>query len=245
MYEINTPNVISIMQANNIFAYCGNNPRYFKDSTGQFWDTIFDVISLGFSIAEVIANPTDTLAVLGLAGDVLDLIPGISGIGEIIRSTRGLKRLFLAGKNADDFIDAYKGYKAVKRAQIIENGKVIMSYKNLKKLSKDTGLEVHHLIEKRLAGALGIKNTDEMLSIAIDKDTHKKITKTFRNKIGYAKDTSKKLRTDTANAQDVWKATVETYQHHKMEEYLPELKKQLIDMADKEELKQITDWMGY
>lgn len=30
-----------------------------------------------------------------------------------------------------------------------------------------------------------------------------------------------------------------------MEEYLPELKKQLIDMADKEELKKITDWMGY
>lgn len=62
-----------------------------------------------------------------------------------------------------------------------------MSYKNLKKLSKDTGLEVHHLIEKRLAGALGIKNTDEMLSIAIDKIHIKRLLKHSETKLDMPK----------------------------------------------------------
>ena len=34
VYEINVPNVYSIMQANALYAYCGNNPINFKDLTG-------------------------------------------------------------------------------------------------------------------------------------------------------------------------------------------------------------------
>ncbi len=36
LYEINVPSAASIMQANNIYAYCGNNPIEYCDSNGQF-----------------------------------------------------------------------------------------------------------------------------------------------------------------------------------------------------------------
>ncbi len=93
LYEINTPNVISIMQANNLFAYCGNNPRYFKDSNGQFWDTIFDVISLAASVVDVIQNHDDPMAWVGLVGDAIDLIPGVTGVGETSRAINTGRKL--------------------------------------------------------------------------------------------------------------------------------------------------------
>ena len=231
------------MQANNIYVYCGNNPIVRIEIAGQFFDIVFDVISLGFSIADVVMNPTDALAWAGLAGDALDLIPGITGLGEVIKATNGAKKLVSVGGSADEVVDTLKVLNKAERTKKIKDGAVVMSYKNLKKLSKDTGLEAHHLIEKRFASALGIDNADDILSIAIDKDTHQLITSKIRDRIGYKNDISKALRTDTANAQDVWKATVKTYEELGMEEYLPQLKKQIIDIGKKSD--QITDWMGY
>lgn len=49
----------------NLYAYCDNNPVVRVDCGSAFWDTIFDVISLGASIVEVCINPTDA----GLADD--------------------------------------------------------------------------------------------------------------------------------------------------------------------------------
>ena len=49
-----------------------------RDDGGEFWDTVFDVVSLAFSVADVIANPSDPWAWVGLAGDVVDLIPSKS-----------------------------------------------------------------------------------------------------------------------------------------------------------------------
>ena len=80
----------------NMYAYCSNSPIVYKDSNGNFIDTIFDVISLGFSVAEVIASPADPLAWIGLIGDAVDLIPFVSGVGEAVRVV----------KIADNIIDA-------------------------------------------------------------------------------------------------------------------------------------------
>ncbi len=49
----------------NTYAYCGNNPIHRVDMNGAFWDTSFDVISLGASIVEVISNPLDPWNWLG------------------------------------------------------------------------------------------------------------------------------------------------------------------------------------
>ena len=95
----------------NLYAYCDNNPVVRVDCGGAFWDTIFDIISLGASIVEVCINPTDPWAWAGLAGDVVDLIPFVTGVGEVTRVTTtlevidGAHDVSLAIDNASDIID--------------------------------------------------------------------------------------------------------------------------------------------
>ena len=82
-----------------MYAYCANNPVMRRDDGGEFWDTVFDVVSLVFSVADVIANPSDPWAWAGLAGDVVDLIPFVSGVGEATDLIR-------VATKADDIVDA-------------------------------------------------------------------------------------------------------------------------------------------
>ena len=74
------------LSGNNMFAYCGNNPVSRIEVGGFFWDTVFEVVSLCFSVAEVIKNPDDPIAWLGVAADVASLvIPCVSGGGAIVK----------------------------------------------------------------------------------------------------------------------------------------------------------------
>ena len=82
----------------NLFAYCDNNPITRADQGGHFW---WDLVSLAQSIYEVIKDPTDPWNWVGLAGDVLDLAPGVTGVGEVTRSVRVIQK-------ADDVVDASK-----------------------------------------------------------------------------------------------------------------------------------------
>ena len=77
----------------NLYAYCDNNPVVRVDCGGAFWDTIFDIISLGASIVEVCINPTDPWAWAGLAGDVVDLIPFVTGVGEATRAVKTVDKI--------------------------------------------------------------------------------------------------------------------------------------------------------
>lgn len=56
-----------------------------KDVGGTFWDTAIDVVSLCVSVADVVANPADPWAWAGLAGDAIDLIPFVTGVGELTK----------------------------------------------------------------------------------------------------------------------------------------------------------------
>ena len=63
------------------------------------------------------------------------------------------------------------------------------TYKNLRKqvlskYGKNSGLEVHHLIEQRFAEKLGVSASD-MPSIVLTKAEHKKFTDAWRKEIGY------------------------------------------------------------
>mgnify|MGYP006934800553 CR=1 FL=1 len=70
-----------------MFAYCENNPVMRVDHGGEFWDTIFDVVSLVASVAEVIVNPTSGAAWAGLAADVVcTIVPGLTGGGAIVKA---------------------------------------------------------------------------------------------------------------------------------------------------------------
>ena len=77
----------------NLYAYCDNNPVMRVDGDGEFWETFFDVISLGASIVEVCINPTDPLAWIGLAGDAIDLIPFVTGVGEVTRAVKTIDKV--------------------------------------------------------------------------------------------------------------------------------------------------------
>ena len=94
-----------------MFAYCNNNPVTHQDSYGTAVDTIFDLISLGTSIAEVVINPADPWAWAGLLGDVADVaIPFVGGIGETVDAMKLVKG---AVKNSDNVVDAAKVVKSL------------------------------------------------------------------------------------------------------------------------------------
>ena len=97
----------------NLYAYCDNNPVTRTDDGGMFWDTVFDVVSLAFSIVEVVATPTNPMSWVGLAGDVLDLIPFVSGVGEVAR---------VVGMGLDAVDTAKDLYKGTKVAENLSEG---------------------------------------------------------------------------------------------------------------------------
>lgn len=117
-----------------MFAYCGNKPVIHKDSNGKAFETVFDVVSLGFSVAEVIANPYDVSAWAGVIGDVVDLVPFVTGVGETIK---GLRFLDKAGNTLEiakavDFTDdARDTIKALDKAG------------NLTKSTRVDGIKIH------------------------------------------------------------------------------------------------------
>lgn len=151
----------------------------------MFWETALDVASLIASFSEVAMNPSDVWAWVGLVGDIVDLFPFVTGVGEAVDVMR-------VANKVDDAIDAAKSI-----------GKSIDSYRNLKKVTKGTGLEVHHIVEKRFARDLDIKNTNDMLSIALTPSEHRAYTNAWRKEIGYD--------TGPHTPQEIWNAAKKVY----------------------------------
>ncbi len=99
----------------NLYAYCLNNPIMYVDPSGHWIETVFDLISLGASVVEVVINPGKLWAWAGLVGDAVDLLPFVTGVGEGIRATKMVKY-------ADDVIDAsYDTIKFVKAADMVDD----------------------------------------------------------------------------------------------------------------------------
>lgn len=93
-----------------MFAYCGNNPVSRVDSDGEAFDTIVDVWSLCASILDVVQNPYDPWAWVGLAGDVVDVVvPFVSGAGELTRAAKVAKE---ATERVDDAHDVAKAVQS-------------------------------------------------------------------------------------------------------------------------------------
>ena len=91
----------------NLYVYCDNNPVVRRDLQGYFWETLFDIVSLGTSVVEVCVNPGDPWNWAGLIGDAIDIIPFVTGAGE---ATRAVKT---ANKVADKTTAVIKIQKAV------------------------------------------------------------------------------------------------------------------------------------
>ncbi len=145
----------------NSFEYCGNNPIVRLDTKGRFWDTVFDVVSLAFSIVEVATNPTDPWAWAGLAGDVIDLIPFVTGAGETVKA---IKTTVAIVDKADDVVDTAKTiYKIADASSDIKKatGAYEILYKSGKNYVGKGGFRraIHSAVSK------AAKYSDEVVSI--------------------------------------------------------------------------------
>jgi len=175
-------------------------------------DLPMDIQNISMDIAEgnFFAAALDTLSAA---------VPGVTGLG---RGVVGAKQV----------IQGLNKLEKSEKIAAIQGGKLVMAYKDLRQISKGTGLEAHHLIEKRFIYQInqGLKAAgknkvveNDILSIAIDKDTHQKITNLFREKIGYVYD-NKAIRTDNATLQQIWDATVYAYTQANMPEAIETLR---------------------
>jgi len=140
------PDVITASPAaltdKNLFAYCDNNPVMRTDHDGMFWGTLFDVVSLGFSIYDVYNNPDDIWAWIGLAGDLIDLLPIVSGVGEatdLLRISKGADNLIDA---ADNVYDGVKGIRDISSTIDTTSEGIKYTDKVLKQMSNTADL--HH-----------------------------------------------------------------------------------------------------
>ena len=93
----------------NLYSYCDNNPVMRKDEGGMFWDTVFDAVSLCFSVADVINNPDDPWAWVDLAADVASLvIPFATGGGLAVKTAAKVDDAVDMVKAVDNTIDTFK-----------------------------------------------------------------------------------------------------------------------------------------
>jgi len=155
-FGILSANSVGLKQK-NLYAYCENNPVVRLDNGGQFWETVFDVISLGASIVEVYENPGDPWAWAGLLGDTVDIIPFVTGIGEGIR----------IAKTVDKTIDKIQIAKAVdftdKAADIVRS---LDRSSGFTKSTASAGRQIHKATQDFLA--IGRKEYNEIKGIRPD-----------------------------------------------------------------------------
>ncbi len=86
----------------NKYQYARNNPYKYVDESGEYVESIFDVIFISYDIKEFKQNPS-FINTLALGGDVLGLIlPGVTGVGAGVRG--GAKLL----SKVDDLSDISK-----------------------------------------------------------------------------------------------------------------------------------------
>jgi RHS repeat-associated protein len=87
---------------------------------------------------------------------------------------------------------------------------VILRHADLKKITKGSGYEAHHIIEKRFAETIGMKEGD-MLSVALTKQQHQEFTNAWRDFIGYV-NSNNPLTTTTAQVHDIWRSAQSVYE---------------------------------
>ena len=90
----------------------------------------------------------------------------------------------------------------------------INSYKALgDSLGKGSGLQRHHIVEKRFANTLGVDDTNDMLSVAVTKEDHQLFTNAWRKAIGYVNDNNA-VNTATATQEQIWSAAKDIYANY-------------------------------
>ena len=135
--------------SSNMFAYCENNPVMGTDPTGEFLDTVFDVVSLCASVADAIDNPDDPGAWIGVACDVVDLLPFVTGVGETYKLLRNSGKLIKKTKIVDGVrIQKAKDFTAEAKTVV----KSLDRSSGYTKSSLSAGREIHKGYKTGLSG---------------------------------------------------------------------------------------------
>ncbi len=88
-------------QRHNLYAYTTNNPYRYVDADGQFLETAFDIVSLGFSISAFYSAPTLANAAAVIIDTVAAATPFIpGGAGVAIKTARAADKAADVGKVA-------------------------------------------------------------------------------------------------------------------------------------------------
>ena len=199
------------------YAFCNNNPVNFVDPDGEAFETVSDIISLGIGIRSFAKNLKEG-NMRGAIGDGVGIVfdaaavfvpfmPG--GVGYIRQGSRVVNLMDAGG----DFLRLTGELQSFEKAA--EFG--VDTYKNLRKnvdtvYGKGSGLQVHHLIEKRLASKLGI-NEDDIPAIVLTKEEHQKFTNAWRNEIGYKGDKTD-INTTNADVDAIMEAAQRIYKDY-------------------------------
>ena len=90
----------------NLYAYCGNDPVNRYDPNGYAWETILDVVSIGWSLYDLIKKPS-WINVGWLALDVLfAIVPFLTG-SNIIKAASKLDEVAYVGQGINRFDNLY------------------------------------------------------------------------------------------------------------------------------------------
>ena len=135
------PQIEAVMQSGNLYVYCGSNPIFYRDSTGCFWDTVFDIVSLCISVGEVVEKPTDVRSWVDLAGDIIDLVPFVTGVGEAAKITGATLSITNKVDNVTDTIKVVRATDFTDDATDLVNG--LDRVNGATKSSKEIGKKIH------------------------------------------------------------------------------------------------------
>ena len=167
------------------FVYCGSNPISHKEVDGNIWDTAVDaaflVADLG-SAAYHLVKKDHQAAKESLKNAGVDLVFAIVP-GASVAMVKGVD---VVHRGVQMIRGGSKAFKELKYAGEFGIGK----YSQLRKAVLDifgtgSGLEVHHLIERRFAKGLGISES-AIPSVVLTKEEHRLFTNLWRETIHYA-----------------------------------------------------------
>ena len=186
----------------NLFAYCDNNPVVRYDTGGEFWDTLFDVVSLVTSVVDVIKNPSDPMAWVGLAADVVSLaLPGVTGGSAVVKAV----------SKADDVVDT------VKTANKVDNA--IDTAKGAKKTFKVHGNSLSST--KTNYGYVLLNKDNEIMKFGETIHPTTRYSKNFLNRNGY---TMNILERGSKADIHYWQYDMNNYYFNKYNRYPPSIK---------------------